>query len=108
MQTEYEANSAIATREFDGQVTMVVGGTKATDVIDVMNNLGEKVDRFLLGGIAGELFLRAAGYPVGYDIDDANTLRRAVGGKQRANRVHARRPPRPDHARGRSGLRRRR
>ncbi|SEK28458.1 phosphoglycerate kinase [Haloferax larsenii] len=69
MQTEYEANSSIATREFDGQVTMVVGGTKATDVIDVMNNLGDKVDRFLLGGIAGELFLRAAGHDVGFDLD---------------------------------------
>ncbi|POG53855.1 phosphoglycerate kinase [Haloferax marisrubri] len=69
MQTEYEANSAIATREFDGQVTMVVGGTKATDVIDVMNNLGEKVDQFLLGGIAGELFLRAAGNDVGFDLE---------------------------------------
>ncbi|RDZ54445.1 phosphoglycerate kinase [Haloferax sp. Atlit-4N] len=67
MQTEYEANSSIATREFDGQVTMVVGGTKATDVIDVMNNLGDKVDQFLLGGIAGELFLRAAGNDVGFD-----------------------------------------
>ncbi|WP_396610702.1 phosphoglycerate kinase [Haloferax sp. S1W] len=69
MQTEYEANSSIATREFDGQVTMVVGGTKATDVIDVMNNLGDTVDRFLLGGIAGELFLRAAGHNVGFDLD---------------------------------------
>ncbi|MFC6826661.1 phosphoglycerate kinase [Halopelagius fulvigenes] len=68
METEYEANTAIASREFDGQVTMVVGGTKATDVIDVMNNLGGKVDRFLLGGIAGELFLRAAGHDVGYDV----------------------------------------
>jgi phosphoglycerate kinase len=70
METEYEANSAIATREFDGQVTMVVGGTKATDVIDVMNNLGETVDRFLLGGIAGELFLRAAGHDVGFDVGE--------------------------------------
>ncbi|SFR35491.1 phosphoglycerate kinase [Halogeometricum limi] len=70
METEYEANSSIATREFDGQVTMVVGGTKATDVIDVMNNLGEKVDQFLLGGIAGELFLRAAGHDVGYDVGE--------------------------------------
>jgi len=69
METEYEANTAIAAREFDGQVTMVVGGTKATDVIDVMSHLGEKVDDFLLGGIAGELFLRAAGYPVGFDLD---------------------------------------
>jgi len=51
-------------------VTMVVGGTKATDVIGVMNALDEKVDQFLLGGIAGELFLRAAGYPVGEDVGD--------------------------------------
>jgi len=69
MQTEYEANTAIASKEFDGRVTMVVGGTKATDVIDVMDNLGTKVDDFLLGGIAGELFLRAAGEPVGFDLD---------------------------------------
>ncbi|SEP20391.1 phosphoglycerate kinase [Halogranum amylolyticum] len=70
MESEYEANSSIATREFDGDVTMVVGGTKATDVIGVMNALDEKVDQFLLGGIAGELFLRAAGHEVGYDVDD--------------------------------------
>ena len=36
METEYAANTTIANREFDGQVTMVVGGTKATDVIEVM------------------------------------------------------------------------
>ncbi|KTG10871.1 phosphoglycerate kinase [Haloprofundus marisrubri] len=70
METEYEANSSIATREFDGQVTMVVGGTKATDVIGVMDAIGEKVDQFLVGGIAGELFLRAEGYPVGTDVGD--------------------------------------
>jgi phosphoglycerate kinase len=69
MATEYAANTAIASREFDGRVTMVVGGTKATDVIEVMEALGESVDDFLLGGIAGELFLRAAGHPVGFDLD---------------------------------------
>ena len=69
METEYGANTAIAAKEFDGNVTMVVGGTKATDVIDVMDNLGDTVDDFLLGGIAGELFLRAAGHPVGFDLD---------------------------------------
>ena len=70
METEYEANTAIATREFDGPVTMVVGGTKATDVIGVMDALDDRVDRFLLGGVAGELFLRAAGHPVGHDVGD--------------------------------------
>jgi phosphoglycerate kinase len=68
MEAEYEANTAIATREFDGPVTMVVGGTKATDVIGVMDALDDRVDRFLLGGVAGELFLRAAGHPVGHDV----------------------------------------
>ena len=74
MATEYGANTAIAGREFDGRVTMVVGGTKATDVIDVMDALGDSVDDFLLGGIAGELFLRAAGHPVGFDLDPEKDL----------------------------------
>ena len=69
MESEYEANTAIARREFDGPVTMVVGGTKATDVIGVMDALEGTVDRFLLGGVAGELFLRAAGHPVGHDLE---------------------------------------
>ncbi len=69
MESEYEANTAIAHKTFDGPVTMVVGGTKATDVIGVMDALGDTVDRFLLGGVAGELFLRAAGHPVGHDLE---------------------------------------
>ena len=69
METEYEANTAIAEREFEGPVRMVVGGTKATDVIDVMTALGDAVDDFLLGGIAGELFLRADDVPVGRDLE---------------------------------------
>ena len=72
MATEYEANSAIATREFDGDVTMVAGGKKATDVIEVMTALEDRVDNFLLGGIAGELFLRALGYEVGRDVGDTD------------------------------------
>ncbi|WP_435184974.1 phosphoglycerate kinase [Halobellus sp. EA9] len=74
METEYGANTAIASKEFDGRVTMVVGGTKATDVIDVMDNLGDTVDDFLLGGIAGELFLRADGRPLGFDLDPEQDL----------------------------------
>jgi phosphoglycerate kinase len=69
MEREYEANTAIASREFDGDVTMVVGGTKATDVVSVMDALGDRVDTYCLGGVAGELFLRAAGYPVGRDVE---------------------------------------
>ena len=68
MVTEYEANRAVAEREFDGPVTVVLGGAKATDVIRAMDALAEKVDTFLLGGIAGELALRAEGHPVGHDL----------------------------------------
>jgi phosphoglycerate kinase len=70
MVAEYEANSSIASREFDGEVTMVAGGKKATDVTEVMTALEDRVDNFLLGGIAGELFLRAVGYEVGRDVGD--------------------------------------
>ena len=87
MVSEYEANSAIATREFEGEVTMVAGGKKATDVIEVMTSLRDKVDNFLLGGIVGELFLRAVGYDVGRDIDENDIYE----SQWRANkdRIHA-------------------
>ncbi|WP_312911470.1 phosphoglycerate kinase [Natronosalvus caseinilyticus] len=69
MDAEYTANSAIQDREFDGPVTMVLGGTKAEDLIPVIEQVDETVDRFCLGGIVGELFLRAADHDVGYDVD---------------------------------------
>lgn len=69
MEAEYENNTALQRRSFDGPVTMVLGGKKASDVIGTMEHLEEKVDRFLLGGVVGELFLRAEGYPLGYDVD---------------------------------------
>jgi len=74
MEREYEYNTSVAQREFDGPVTMVVGGNKSKDVINVANNLGEKVDNFLLGGLPGELFLRAEGYPVGHDVGGMDML----------------------------------
>jgi phosphoglycerate kinase len=72
MEAEYTANSAIANRDFDGDVVMVLGGAKATDVVDVMTRLADRVDTFLMGGVTGELFLRAEGYPVGYDVGDTD------------------------------------
>ena len=75
MAAEYAANTAIADRSFDGPVVMVLGGTKATDVIGVMRALADRVDRFCLGGVAAELFLRAAGVPVGIDTDGGDRFR---------------------------------
>ena len=72
MESEYEANSAIQEREFDGEVTMVLGGTKAEDLIYVMERVEHTVDQFLLGGVVGELFLRAADHDVGYDVEGSD------------------------------------
>ncbi|TYL39894.1 phosphoglycerate kinase [Natronococcus pandeyae] len=69
METEYTANSSIQEREFDGTVTMALGGTKAEDLIPVIEQVDDTVDRFCLGGIVGELFLRADGHDVGYDVE---------------------------------------
>ncbi|QSG10516.1 3-phosphoglycerate kinase [Halapricum desulfuricans] len=74
MDKEYQYNTSVAEKEFDGQVTMLCGGNKSEDVISVVNNLEEKVDTFLVGGLPGELFLRAEGYPVGMDIGDMDLL----------------------------------
>jgi phosphoglycerate kinase len=74
MEDEYEYNTSIERREFDGKVTMVLGGTKVEDVVAAMENLDEKVDQFLLGGIVGHLFLRAEGYEIGIDTPDGPGL----------------------------------
>ncbi|MFC4544504.1 phosphoglycerate kinase [Halosolutus amylolyticus] len=68
MEQEYTAITAIREREFDGPVTMVLGGTKAEDSIPIIERLDDTVDRFCLGGVVGELFLRADGHDVGYDV----------------------------------------
>lgn len=70
MAAEYLANSSIQSRTFDGHVTMVLGGTKADDLIRVIRGVDETVDEFLLGGVIGELALRAMGHDVGYDVGD--------------------------------------
>ena len=95
MTAEYEANTAI-TREFDGPVRMVVGGTKVEDVVGVMEAVTDRVDDFCLGGVVGELFLRAAGRPVGTDVKtelydeqwaaNADAIRRLVA--ERGDSIH--------------------
>ncbi|MDG5817262.1 phosphoglycerate kinase [Natronococcus sp. A-GB7] len=72
MEQEYTAITAVREREFDGPVTMVLGGTKAEDVIPIIERLDDTVDRFCLGGVVGELFLRADGYDVGYDAAETS------------------------------------
>jgi phosphoglycerate kinase len=72
MADEYAYNTSIREMDFEGEVTMALGGTKAADLIAVMEAVDDFVDTFVLGGVVGELFLRAAGHDVGFDVDDAD------------------------------------
>lgn len=69
MEAEYAANTAIRSRTFDGPVTMALGGVKVGDLIRVVRAVDETVDRFLLGGVIGQLCLRADGADVGSDVE---------------------------------------
>lgn len=69
MESEYVANTAIQSRSFDGPVTMVLGGTKVSDLIAVLDRVEDRVDRVCLGGVIGELFLRASTHEVGFDVE---------------------------------------
>ncbi len=73
MAQEYRYNTRIQDG-LEGETTMVVGGKKAEDVLYVMARLIDDVDDFLVGGVIAELFLRAAGYDVGYDVDGSDFM----------------------------------
>jgi phosphoglycerate kinase len=72
MVAEYGNTTAIRDREFDGHVAMVLGGTKADDLVAVMEGVRDTVDTYLMGGVIAELFLRARGADVGYDVADTD------------------------------------
>lgn len=70
MEREFTANSSILSRDFEGHVVMVLGGTKADDLLRVIEGVTDRVDTFLLGGVIGELCLRAKGYDLGFDLGE--------------------------------------
>lgn len=63
MQRELE-NCSKVRENFDSGV-LVLGGEKPSDLIGIMRELGDKVEKIMLGGIPGELALRIEGYELG-------------------------------------------
>lgn len=58
----------------DRPFTAIVGGTKITDKIGVLEKLAEKVDQLLLGGGMANTFLSAMGSAMGDSLVDAGNL----------------------------------
>lgn len=63
MQRELE-NCSRVRENFDGGL-LVLGGEKPADLIGIMKELADSVEKILLGGIPGELALKIEGYDLG-------------------------------------------
>ena len=87
----------------------IIGGSKVSTKLEVLNNLSKRVDKLIVGGGIANTFLKAAGYEVGkslYEPDSGGVRRQDHGRGQRARRGHPaarRRRCRPGAGRTRSG-----
>jgi len=55
----------------------VVGGSKVSTKLDVLNELANRVDQIIVGGGIANTFLAAAGYPVGQSLMEADLVETA-------------------------------
>jgi phosphoglycerate kinase len=62
-------------------LAIIVGGSKVSTKLDLLQNLARKADRLILGGGIANTFLAAAGFPVGrslYEGDLTHTARKIM------------------------------
>lgn len=60
--------------EVSGEKTLILGGSKVVDKIQIIKNLVDKVDNILIGGGMAFAFLRYAGMKIGDSILDEESL----------------------------------
>ena len=63
----------------------IIGGTKVSDKIGVLEKIMEKVDKLLVGGGMAFTFLKSAGYGIGKSLCEENMLELARKITQKAN-----------------------
>lgn len=66
-----------ATSNPERPYTVVLGGSKVSDKLGVINNLLEKADRLLIGGGMAYTFLKAQGYEVGKSLLEEDQIETA-------------------------------
>jgi phosphoglycerate kinase len=55
-------------------LAIIVGGSKVSTKLDLLNNLADVADQLIIGGGIANTFLAAAGYPVGKSLYEADML----------------------------------
>lgn len=71
LQEEVEALESIFTNP-KRPLAAVVGGSKVSTKLELLDNLAAKVDKLLIGGAMANTFLYAMGYPVGASLCEAD------------------------------------
>ncbi len=55
-------------------LAVIVGGSKVSTKLDLLNSLADKADQLIIGGGIANTFLAAAGHPVGKSLHEADML----------------------------------
>lgn len=58
-------------------MTAIVGGSKVSTKLDVLNTLSEKCDQLIVGGGIANTFIAAAGYNIGKSLHEADLIEQA-------------------------------
>ena len=68
-------------------LAVIVGGSKVSTKLDLLNNLADVADQLIIGGGIANTFLAAAGFPVGKSLYEPDMLDTA---KKILSKIHAR------------------
>ncbi len=63
-----------ATGEPSRPIIAVIGGSKASTKLDILENLAKVVDQIIVGGGIGNTFLGAAGFPLGKSLSERELI----------------------------------
>ena len=63
-----------ATGEPSRPIIAVIGGSKVSTILDILENLAKVVDQIIVGGGIGNTFLGAAGFPLGKSLSERELI----------------------------------
>ena len=76
IQNELEALS-LALDQPSKPVAALVGGSKISTKIDILNNLSDKIDYLIIGGAMANTFLKAQGFEIGVSLTETEMIKNA-------------------------------